>query len=88
MSDPTNLTELVRFMRANGILHFEGDLSAGYGEPANRVKVSLHPEAVKLYDDETPATPDKQPEDAPRDADGLTADEQELLYGGRRFIKG
>ncbi len=82
MSDLNKLDELVKYMRANGVLAYKGFLD----EMA--MEVTLHPESVATdlaarELDATPATPD---DEKPRDADGLTGDEQEALYG-HRFVK-
>lgn len=68
----TELSELVKFMRENGVLHVE----------LPNVKLSMHPDAVRTVfeRDEDPAET-APAEDQPRDKDGLTAEEQELLYG-------
>lgn len=81
MSDPKNLTELVEFMRKNGVVHFQGHMTMD--DYTSQVTLTLHPEAVELYSNTEVSAPPSP--DEPRDADGLTRREQEELYG-RTFL--
>lgn len=76
------LKNFIDFLRSNGVAHYKGGVPCKAGEVlGEEVELLLHDEAPVQT-----AAPEetKKPElstPAPRGADGLTAEEQEDLYG-------
>lgn len=74
------LKETIEFLRANGVAHYKGPIVNVPAEAAFQVELLLvdKPTQIEFPKPEKPAGPFAK---VPRGKDGLTAQEQEDLYG-------